>query len=121
MQGYFELEAEIGKIALRFGVNKVPRPSFWSGFRVVPAEIEFWTEKPFRRHQRILYTHEADRWQMQWLYPLRCAKGARPYVPQSPRLPGWCVAGSILPSNKIGRAIDKERKASTSQSRFVVA
>jgi len=45
MQGYFELEAEIAKIALRFGVSKVPRPSFWSGFRVVPAEIEFWDRK----------------------------------------------------------------------------
>jgi pyridoxamine 5'-phosphate oxidase len=69
MRGYFELEAEVAKTVLRFGVSKVPRPSFWSGFRVVPAEIEFWTEKPFRRHQRILYTREADRWQMQWLYP----------------------------------------------------
>jgi len=69
MRGYFELEAEIAKIALRFGVSKVPRPSFWSGFRVVPAEIEFWTEKPFRRHERILYRREAERWQMEWLYP----------------------------------------------------
>ena len=69
MQGYFELEAEVAKAALRFGVGKVPRPSFWSGFRVFPEQIEFWTEKPFRRHERILYTRTADGWQKQWLYP----------------------------------------------------
>jgi pyridoxamine 5'-phosphate oxidase len=69
MQGYFELEAEVAKAALRFGVGKVPRPSFWSGFRVFPEQIEFWTEKPFRRHERILYTRTAAGWQKQWLYP----------------------------------------------------
>jgi pyridoxamine 5'-phosphate oxidase len=69
MEGYFELEAQVAKTALRFGVGKVPRPPFWSGFRLVPERIEFWTGKPFRRHQRILYTHTDDGWQQQWLYP----------------------------------------------------
>ena len=69
MQGYFELEAEVAKAALRFGVGKVPRPPFWSGFRVFPEQLEFWTEKPFRRHERILYTRTAAGWQKQWLYP----------------------------------------------------
>ena len=69
MQGYYELEAEVAKTALRFGVGNVPRPPFWSGFRVFPEQIEFWTEKPFRRHERILYTRAADGWQKQWLYP----------------------------------------------------
>ena len=59
----------MAKAALRFGVGKVPRPSFWSGFRVFPEQIEFWTEKPFRRHERILYTRTAAGWQKQWLYP----------------------------------------------------
>jgi pyridoxamine 5'-phosphate oxidase len=69
MQGYFELEAEVAKAALRFGMGKVPRPPFWSGFRVVPEQIEFWTEKPFRRHERILYQRTSEGWQTQWLYP----------------------------------------------------
>jgi pyridoxamine 5'-phosphate oxidase len=69
MEGYFELEAEVAKTALRFGVRKVPRPPFWSGFRVVPERIEFWKQKPFRRHHRILYTRTTQGWQMQWLYP----------------------------------------------------
>jgi len=69
MQGYFELEAEVAKAALRFGVGSVPRPPFWSGFRVFPEQIEFWTEKPFRRHERILYHRTSEGWQTQWLYP----------------------------------------------------
>jgi pyridoxamine 5'-phosphate oxidase len=69
MRGYFELEAQVAKTALRFGVGKVPRPPFWSGFRVIPERIEFWLQKPFRRHQRILYERVPDGWRKQWLYP----------------------------------------------------
>ena len=69
MSGYFELEAEVAKVALRFGVGKVPRPPFWSGFRVVPQEMEFWMQKSFRRHERILYRRTPAGWQTQWLYP----------------------------------------------------
>jgi pyridoxamine 5'-phosphate oxidase len=69
MEGYLELEAEVAKAALRFGVGKIPRPPFWSGFRLVPDEIEFWTGKPFRRHHRILYTRTSTGWNKQYLYP----------------------------------------------------
>ena len=69
MRGYFELETRVAAVALRFGRKKVPRPPFWSGFRVVPTEIEFWIQKPFRRHQRFLYTREKGGWQKHWLFP----------------------------------------------------
>ena len=69
MRGYYELEAEVAKTILRFGVGEVPRPPFWSGFRIVPEQIELWKQKPFRRHERILYTRAADGWRKQWLYP----------------------------------------------------
>jgi pyridoxamine 5'-phosphate oxidase len=69
MEGYFELEAAVAKAALRFGAGPVPRPPFWSGFRVVPERIEFWTGKLFRRHHRILYLRTSDGWQIQFLYP----------------------------------------------------
>lgn len=69
MSGYYELEAEVAKTALRFGLGKVPRPPFWSGFRVVPERIEFWKEKPFRRHERTLFTRTAEGWRSEWLYP----------------------------------------------------
>ena len=61
MRGYFELETEVAKSAIRFGFGEIPRPPFWSGFRVVPERIEFWLQKPFRRHQRILYEWVARR------------------------------------------------------------
>jgi len=69
MEGPFELETAVAKTVLRFGVGSVPRPPFWSGFRVVPERIEFWHGKPYRRHHRILYTRTADGWQTQFLYP----------------------------------------------------
>ncbi len=69
MRGYFELETEVAKTALHFGLGEVPRPPFWSGFRVVPERIEFWVRKPFRRHQRIVYERVPKGWRKQWLYP----------------------------------------------------
>jgi pyridoxamine 5'-phosphate oxidase len=69
MRGYFELETQVAKAALSFGVREIPRPPFWSGFRVKPERMEFWLQKPFRRHQRILYESVADAWRKQWLYP----------------------------------------------------
>lgn len=69
MHGYFELESEVAKTALRFGLGKIPRPPFWSGFRVVPKRIEFWVQKPFRRHERIVYERRLEGWQKRWLYP----------------------------------------------------
>jgi pyridoxamine 5'-phosphate oxidase len=69
MRGYFELETEVAKAALRFGLKEITRPPFWSGFRVVPQQIEFWLQKQFRRHQRILYERLDDSWRKRWLYP----------------------------------------------------
>jgi pyridoxamine 5'-phosphate oxidase len=69
MRGYFELEAQVAKAALHFGVGQVPRPPFWSWFRVAPERIEFWKHKPFRRHERMVYYITADGWTNQWLFP----------------------------------------------------
>jgi len=69
MRGYFEFEAEVARAALRFGIGEIPRPAFWSGFRLAPERIEFWRQRPFRRHQRILYTRSANGWRRKWLYP----------------------------------------------------
>ena len=55
----FALEKEVAKIGLRFGLGKVPRPPHWSGYRVVPASLEFWRNRPFRLHERLLFERAA--------------------------------------------------------------
>ena len=69
MAGYYELEQACAAVALRYPLGAVPRPPFWSGYRVVPERIEFWKQKPFRRHERVLFTREGDGWKQQWLFP----------------------------------------------------
>lgn len=45
------------------------RPKHWSGWRIVPSAIEFWQEGEFRLHDRDLYTHKGNQWEIQKLYP----------------------------------------------------
>jgi pyridoxamine 5'-phosphate oxidase len=47
----------------------VPRPPFWSGFRLRPERFEFWHSKPFRLHHRVEYRRAGDGWQVTTLYP----------------------------------------------------
>lgn len=69
MEGYYELEREVAKMALRYPFGAVPRPDFWSGFRVKPEWIEFWHQKAFRHHERFVAHAEGERWTEQWIFP----------------------------------------------------
>jgi pyridoxamine 5'-phosphate oxidase len=53
----------------RFAGAPVSRPPFWSGFRVVPQSIEFWTRDPHRLHERILYQRGDRVWARSFLFP----------------------------------------------------
>ena len=65
----FELERRVAKYFAIFNVSKIPRPEFWSGFRLLPGSIEFWNEEAFRLHDRRLYTRVDQGWMMERLYP----------------------------------------------------
>ena len=69
MEGRWELEKRVAQYAAKFGLGHVPRPEHWSGFRVLPARIEFWTDKPFRLHERIEFLRSGDGWTTQRLFP----------------------------------------------------
>jgi pyridoxamine 5'-phosphate oxidase len=53
----------------KFGEGKIPLPSFWGGYRVVPSSIEFWQGRKNRLHDRFLYTPEYDGWKIERLAP----------------------------------------------------
>jgi pyridoxamine 5'-phosphate oxidase len=70
MKGKSELIEAVAKEGLRFGIGNIPRPNFWSGWRVVPRVIEFWQEGKFRLHDREQYTRTGvGVWEMVKLYP----------------------------------------------------
>lgn len=67
----FELEREVARYAAKFGLGKVPRPPHWSGFRIEPVQIEFWRDRPFRLHDRLVFTRDTpdSPWRTSRLFP----------------------------------------------------
>ena len=70
-QGRFELEKAVALVTARYPVGEIPRPPYWSGFRVTPLQMEFWHDRPFRLHERVAFRRGAlaDAWIRQRLYP----------------------------------------------------
>ena len=71
LESRMAFEKAIALSTAKFAIGTVPRPPFWSGYRVMPTEIEFWHERPFRLHDRIAFTR-ADLnapWTKTRLYP----------------------------------------------------
>jgi len=65
------LEAEVARYTAKFGTSEIPRPNYWNGYRISPIEIEFWHDRPFRLHERIVFSRKgpALEWQKTRLFP----------------------------------------------------
>ena len=71
LKGRFELEKRVATFTAKYAVSQVPRPAYWSGFRLTPRLIEFWQDGAFRLHDRLVYSRSADgeAWSTERLYP----------------------------------------------------
>ncbi|HXK53175.1 MAG TPA: pyridoxamine 5'-phosphate oxidase [Hyphomicrobiales bacterium] len=71
LESRFALQKRVAKYAAKFGLSRVPRPPHWSGLRVCPLTIEFWHDRPFRLHERLVFRRDNkdEAWRTERLYP----------------------------------------------------
>jgi pyridoxamine 5'-phosphate oxidase len=62
-------ERRFEEVKNRFEGQDVPRPPHWRGYRVVPEHMEFWSDRPYRLHERRLFVRDGDSWTEGLLYP----------------------------------------------------
>ncbi|WP_173931038.1 pyridoxamine 5'-phosphate oxidase [Chelativorans sp. Marseille-P2723] len=70
LESRYALEKAVAGYTAKFSVGEIPRPDYWSGLRIKPMSIEFWQDKQFRLHDRLVFSATDDgRWTTTRLYP----------------------------------------------------
>ena len=71
LESRFALEKAVARYTAKYGIGEIPRPAHWTGFRVRPVQIEFWHDRPFRLHDRLVFTRGAPdgAWSKARLFP----------------------------------------------------
>jgi pyridoxamine-phosphate oxidase len=69
LENRFALEKAVAEYTAKYAIGDIPRPPYWSGFRIVPVSIEFWHDRPFRLHDRVIFTRAEGGWNKTRLYP----------------------------------------------------
>jgi pyridoxamine 5'-phosphate oxidase len=71
LESRLAFEKAIARYTAKFAVGTVPRPPNWSGFRIVPMTMEFWEDRPFRLHDRVVFQRDGlqSPWNKTRLYP----------------------------------------------------
>ncbi|TCS06660.1 pyridoxamine 5'-phosphate oxidase [Rhizobium sp. BK418] len=71
LESRFALEKAVAEYTARYAIGEIPRPSYWSGFRIRPTSIEFWKDQKFRLHDRIEFRRPTPEgaWDKVRMYP----------------------------------------------------
>ncbi|KKA13880.1 pyridoxamine 5'-phosphate oxidase [Sinorhizobium meliloti] len=71
LESRFALEKAVAEYTARHAIGEIPRPDYWSGFRIRPLSIEFWHDRPFRLHDRVEFRRETPDggWTKVRMYP----------------------------------------------------
>jgi pyridoxamine 5'-phosphate oxidase len=69
LESRFALEKAVAEYTAKYAIGSIPRPPYWSGFRIQPVSIEFWHDRQFRLHDRVIFERDGDGWKKTRLYP----------------------------------------------------
>lgn len=71
LESRFALKKEVARYAAKYALSTVPRPDYWVGYRLQPLAVEFWRDRPFRLHERVMYTRDTldTPWRIARLFP----------------------------------------------------
>jgi len=71
LEGRLALEKAVALYTAKFAIGTIPRPPYWTGYRLVPLIMEFWQDRPYRLHDRVEFRREAPTapWRKTRLYP----------------------------------------------------